>query len=225
MCWARELGDREKEKAMTSVKEIRLVCERPEVDKEVEVMPKDTVDDVLRKAGLSPADYAVMKPDNESRFNAGSVIWDDIGDGDKLHLVAMSTVGSSVWARLAEMVTGGARKRPSSSFAEMNGWKSVGMTIRGRRFEGYFWAKGYRWRGEAIKKLDGYVDMFIWNPPMNAIRSSNFGACFHPTDQRNKWLVNVKSQATNFKIVDLNAGVAAVNDMLSIVFRAAAKTA
>ena len=200
-------------------KKIRVVCERPAVDTEVTVERVDTPDDVVRKAEQRPSDFALMRPNNESRFEQGRAIWNDVEDGDKVHLVPMSTVGASWWSYLLGMLTGGTKNQLSSSFAEVNGWKRIGATIRGAGYEGYFWAHGYRWRGEAIRKLDGYVDLFIWSPPMRSIRESSYSACFHPTGTRNRWLVNVNDGRTHMKIRDLNSGVAAVNQMISEVFR------
>lgn len=201
----------------TGKKSIRVVEERSRLNKEVTLEPKDTADDVVRKAGLSPADYAVMKPDGESRFNSGDAVWEHVEENDKLHLVPISSVGVGIVEFLDSVFKGGAGNR-SSSFAEVNGWKHVGSSLRGARYEGYFRAKGYRWRGEALRKIDGFVDMFIWSPPMSAVRASRFSACFHPTGTSGKWLVNVNDGNTHIKTKDLNAGVAAVNEMLHEIF-------
>lgn len=199
------------------MKTIRVVEERSGLDKEVKIGPKDTADDVVKKVGLSPADYAVMKTDGESKFNAGDAVWEHVQDNDKLHLVPISSVGVGIFDLLEKVFKGGAGNR-SSSFAEVNGWKRVGSGFSGARYEGYFRAKGYRWRGEALRKLDGFVDMFIWSPPMSTVRASRFAACFHPTETRNRWMVNVNDGNTHIKTKDLNAGVAAVNQMLHEIF-------
>lgn len=102
---------------------------------------------------------------------------------------------------------------PIRTYARELGWTSQPSREGGTIHQGYYRALGLRWDGYVHQTFKG-LDFFILNPPIQLIRDTNFGGCFHARND-GWWLVAFKPDA---KPSDLDSGVAAIQHVLLNAF-------
>ena len=191
--------------AVAAKKSVRLVCSRPRKEFTVDVTPDETASSLLEKAGLNANDYIMLKPGDQSDFQPADAVWGEAVDGGKFHIVTQSSVG-----------TGGQPGAAPRTYAQDMGW-AVKALPDGMVYRGYFRAKGLRWQGQIQCAPDGRILVFIENPPLGFIRSTEWAGCFHATSTGKWFQVTFKPYAP---AKDVDGAIAAVNKILGVSIRA-----
>lgn len=104
---------------------------------------------------------------------------------------------------------------PVRTYARELGWSTQPGSPGGTVHRGYYRAFGLRWDGYVYQSSKG-LDFYILNPPMELIRDTDFGGCFHTAGNDGWWLIAFKPYA---KPADLDSGVAAIQYVLLNAFQ------
>jgi hypothetical protein len=99
------------------------------------------------------------------------------------------------------------------NYAQDLGWKSR-KTSNGVLYTGYYRAYGLRYEGSVLKAHDGKLTFLIRKPPIELLRDTEFGGCFHAADD-GWWLVAYKPWSLP---ADAPSGIAAIQKTLLKAF-------
>ena len=203
---------------------IRVATERPRQEREVDVMPGMRASEVLEKAGLTPGNYVLLKPDNTEFMESEEVLPFVSSEGIKLHAEMKSSVGAITdsvdqWMeRLFASLSSLFKKSPVyiiknqsdsvRTMAQDSGWVSSSKANGTIIHKGnYIWGRR-RWRGE-VEQQGGTFHFFIWNPPIELIRMTEYAGCFHLESVREakyriSWKVGQYPKSLSSGIISVN---------------------
>ena len=99
------------------------------------------------------------------------------------------------------------------TYARELGWASK-PSPPGTVHTGYYRAVGLRWQGH-VYQTSKALDFYILKPPVDLIRDTDFGGCFHARND-GWWLVAFRPEAIP---PDLDSGVAAIQYVLAKAFQ------
>ena len=111
------------------------------------------------------------------------------------------------------LFTGQQRAAPRS-YSLDSGW-SAQRQADGTVHTGYYRAVGRTWQGWIYEGRKGKLECFIFQPPIELIRATEFAGCFHARGD-DWWLITFKPSA---KPDGVDSGIAAIQKTLFKAFQ------